>query len=121
MSERKKRTITMTDRRPIKIVEDDWPVIAIAKWCSNYPECQANEEAAIRVREHSDGRRVVYGARDSGPGGMRIGYTGTHAGYLLDAPSDDTATIKAIHDVAAEIGMEELGQQCIQDMPAQEV
>ncbi len=108
--------ITMSDRAPLKIVADDWPAVARATWCSAEHECQANEEACVVVRAHTDGRRIVYSVRDRGPCGMPIGYRGTAGGYLLGAGAD---TVRAIRRAAGVIGMPELGDECIADLPAE--
>lgn len=115
--DRKRRTISLTGRAPVEIYEEDWPTIASADWYNGQHECQANETAFIKVREHKDGRRLVYGKRDSGPGGMSIGYRGARAGELLPCFAEASETPAAILRVAEDI-MPELGQECIQDLPA---
>jgi hypothetical protein len=123
----KTRTITLTDHAPVKIREDEWPVVAIAKtWTGgNGVECQANEEMSIRVREHADGRRIVYGVRQAGPGGMAIGYRGAAGGSLVPAvggKADQGGTVKAIRMVADEVIDDvQLGDECIADLPAEEI
>ncbi len=117
-------TITLSDRRPISIVEADWPIIAYANWHSGEHACQANEVACVEVREHADGRRVVYASRGRGPGGMALGYRGAAAGYMIpaaDDAADDAATVRAIRRVAGAIGHEELGAEAIGDLPAEEI
>lgn len=100
----KTRTITLTGRRPVKIVEDEWPQIADGTekdWDNTY-EFQANRtwKADIRVRQHTDGRSIVYGHFDydtafQGKSGFLC-----RAGELLDA-GDDVAI--AIDRVAQEL------------------
>ena len=58
-------TITLTGRRPVKITKEDWPVLAAAD-ASDHDgkvEFQANRRWSWRlaVRQHSDGRAIVYG------------------------------------------------------------
>lgn len=113
----KTRTITLTNAPPVRIAEDKWPIVAEAKWYEGEHECQANRTAAIRVREHDDGRRIVYGvaitnwAKESN----------RHAGVLLDADGSFheamTHVVAAIHAVAAKIGHEHLADECIADLP----
>ena len=69
----KKRTVTLTDRPPVKISEAAWPVIAKASNHDTHYEVQANNLWHITVREHDDGRRIVYGSKSAGPGGQPIG------------------------------------------------
>jgi len=121
------------DARPVTITDDAWPRIASAEWHSGAIECQANETAYVRVRQHEDGRTLVYGVRERGPGGMPAGYRGTSAGYLLAAshvpgdgpdagrsrPTADEDVVRAIRRVAGAIGMERLGSECIGDLPAE--
>ena len=134
-----KITITMTDRAPVTIAKADWPLVARADWHSGAIECQANEIAFMRVREHRDGRRIVYGVRTSGNGGMPAGYRGADAGFLVAAatldgmrqPDDDgplvstqpdgAETIRAIRRVAGLIDKGELGNELIADLPAEEL
>jgi hypothetical protein len=111
----------MSERRPITIVQSKWPVVSLASWFSGEHDCQANEKAYLRVRQHEDGRRIVYGDRDRGPGGMPAGYRGSHAGYLIPAGTDDAPTINAIRRVAGVIGLHDLGDECIADLPAEEI
>lgn len=123
-------TITMSDRAPLKLVRADWPHVATADWHSGEHASQANEVASISVREHEDGRRIVYGHRDRGPGGMAIGYRGKYAGFLVEPPApssgvtgklpDEAGTIRAIRRVAGVIDMPELADECIGDLPAEE-
>jgi hypothetical protein len=129
----KTRTITLTDRPPVTIREDAWPVIATAKWWDNTYESQANRTASVRVREHEDGRRIVYGVSDSqwqGESGAKAGVlirasAGYRAGALrvgaLDGKPDTAATIRAIHDVTDMIGYPALAADCIADLPAEEI
>lgn len=118
----KKRTITLTNRPPVLIVEADWPVIARADWYSGDVECQANHIRTIRVREHADGRRLVYGVYGAGPGGVSAGFRGAHAGFLLEPLTirqDMLRTVTAIRDVAVAIGDETLADECIANLPAE--
>lgn len=123
----KKLTITMSDRPPVTIVKDDWPRIASADWFSGTHEVQANELAFIRVRQHADGRVLVYGERERGPGGMPLKYRGTYAGYLLepmnvgDKRLDMEEIIRHIRRVAGAINLRHLADECIASLPAEEI
>ena len=120
MSDIKTRTITLTDRPPVTIREDQWPWIAEAKWWAGGYEFQANRTATIRIREHADGRRLVYGVTTSQWEGER----GLRVGRLIDGRdgTPDTAeTIRAIHEVADAIGHPALAAECIADLPAETI
>lgn len=119
----KARTITLTDRPPVTIREDQWPIIATGDWgdSPNGIRSQSNREATIRVREHEDGRRIVYGVYSSQWQGER----GAKAGVLIAADGgkpDTDATIRAIHDVATSIDApSSCARECIADLPAEEL
>jgi hypothetical protein len=53
----KYRTITLTNRAPVRIVEEDWPIIAEGHCGSETSECNIE----VRIRRHCDGRAIVYG------------------------------------------------------------
>ena len=134
-----KLTIPLSERRPVTIDKSEWPLIASADWHAGEHKSQASEVAYLRVRQHADGRTLVYGDRDSGPGGMRAGYRATHAGYLLvphaSAPEsmvagpagplishrdvDPAEIVRAIRRVAGAIGHDDLGSECVADLPAE--
>jgi len=144
---KKKIAVTMSERAPLKLDPDLWPLIASADTHDGQVECQANREWAIKVREHEDGRRVVYGWVRRGNGGMPIGYRGASGGYLIEPQPvtdveprrdeageligyqdgatrtvpDEAATIRAIRRVAGIIGDDHLGDECIGDLPAEEL
>ncbi len=117
-------TITLSDRRPVKLVARDWPVIASASGHDGKVACQANREWTIRVRQHEDGRRVVYGWEERGDGGMPIGWESSYGGFLVDAVNgapDEDETVRSIRRVAGIIGHERLGDDCIGSMPEEEM
>jgi hypothetical protein len=134
-AETKKIKITLSESRPLMIDPAVWPTIASVSWHDGAIECQANYVRSIKVREHRDGRRIVYGIYDSGPGCCRQGLRGTRGGFIVepteelrnvdDGPvartPDEGETIRAIRRVAGIIGDDAMGDECIGDLPAQEL
>lgn len=131
-TEKKTITITMSETSPVKIDPEQWHVIASADHHDGKVVCQANNVWLIEVREHDDGRRLVYGMHEAGNGGQYEGFRPTYGGYLFDEDghgSDDpklrkekeTATIRAIRRVAGLIGDSKLGDECVANLPAQEI
>lgn len=127
-----KLKITMSERRPITIVKADWPLIARADRHDGAVECQANHEWTIRVRQHADGRRIVYGWLTAGNGGVPMGWRGAEGGFLVSPPRqlyglerssspDEDETIRAIRRVGGIIGDDVLAAECIADLPAEEL
>jgi len=106
--------ITLTDAPPIKIIREDWSVIAFAEGWQGEHEFQAFRKWWVRVRQHPDGRTIVYG-------NYKTDYnneTTLWAGELLQANGD---LISAIHRVAEALRHPELAQECIQDLPTQKL
>lgn len=114
MSETKRITVTLTDSAPITLDPIKWPVVAIAKDWDNQYECQANRTWRLTVRQHEDGRAVVYGNMSSAWGGERDTYAGERVSAGQDIPT-------VIRRVAADCGCEQIAHACIADLPAVEV
>lgn len=112
-----KITIHLTDRPPVTIDTDKWDLIADAKdWDGQY-DFQAFRKWYIRVRQHEDGRTLVYGWYDTHyPKECNL-----YAGYLI--PDGDTDKIvQAVHDVGEQIEMQACcTNACIADLPAEEL
>jgi len=120
----------MSERAPITIAIEDWPCIASATRHDGQVRCQANNEWEIEVRQHADGRVIVSGSHERGDGGQHAGFRATYAGYVLgsrntpianatDVTQDDI--IRSIRRVAGAIGDAKLGDECIGDLPAEEI
>lgn len=57
----KKRIITLTNRAPIRIVDEDWPVIAYGEWTTGEPSrSRPYAIIQIRVRRHASGSALVH-------------------------------------------------------------
>jgi hypothetical protein len=121
------RTITLTSRPPVKIQDDQWPLIAHAYWHDGVVECQANRKGWLKVRQHADGRIIVYGGYDSNwPKEPNL-----RGGEILIPPGDgpltpddgrvvdDRVLAAAIHRVAASVRCAEIAEHCIADLPAE--
>jgi hypothetical protein len=135
-------TITLTDRPPVKIQEDEWPVIALGSADdddSSHSGHQPSREwtRTIRVRQHTDGRVLVYGIYDYSTAWQGANGAAARRGTLLTTPTPDQiiTEIRAVGDelAAAEFdaAIEESRkdsrqwhvavQACIADLPAVEL
>jgi hypothetical protein len=118
--------ITMSERRPMSIVKTDWPLIARGIDYSGEHEFQAFDGAWIKVRQHNDGRAIVYGYAGDWDGGGRPERENRNAGYLIEADGD---VVRAIHRVAGVLsGTSMVGEmadaaarRCIADLPAEDI
>jgi hypothetical protein len=117
----KTRTITLTGRAPVQIREVEWPEIASA---TDTPGAMRNgtpvpnyetDTYTLRVRQHADGRAIVYGVVDAA-----TAWTGTEdwRGGELVAAGDDVAA--AIERVGGHMP-ERVIRECIADLPAEEI
>jgi hypothetical protein len=125
----KTRTITLTGRAPVKIVEVDWPLIAEAagdSYCGDMSryrqakDCGELDTYSIKVRQHADGRAIVYGVLDAAIAAWGQPARGEdwRGGELLPAGADIAA---AIHRVAGDRIPEPVIRACIADLPAEEL
>lgn len=123
----KTRTITLTGRRPVKIVEDQWPVIASATGDSyrgndyarhNQAAGQGElDEYRLTVRQHADGRAIVYGVFAGAS--AWTGNESRRGGQLLDA-GDDLAD--AIRRVGEDCNLPDtVIRECVADLPAETI
>lgn len=130
MSDDKKRTITLTDRAPVRILESEWPVVASGDHDEHDGQvrCQANRttEITIRVRQHTDGRAVVYGIYDYSSNFEGEANLNIRAGELCAVGADLAAAIRAVGtDVIAQLdgrgnetAVRDVINECIADLPA---
>jgi hypothetical protein len=125
----KTRTITLTGRRPVTIDEAEWPVIAKASgdnWTGGADWALHNQasdqgqldEFTLRVREHADGRGIVYGTYSEGWHSDHDGLT--HAGYIVQPGSVPLTVEAAIQQTGTDLGVPaQLVADCIADLPAE--
>jgi hypothetical protein len=77
--EPKRRIITLTNRAPIQIVEDDWPVVAQGTCGDPGGESPYSWRIEVRVREGQYGRMIIHanyeaeGVDDSDYARVRVG------------------------------------------------
>ena len=102
----KSRTITLTDRAPVRIVDSEWPEIAKAEVRSDMVN------RSLRVRRHADGRALVYGVHS------RAGYKDVRAGELLEP---ERALARFVGIVAERCDCLDLVAECIANLPAEEL
>jgi hypothetical protein len=97
-------TITLTGKPPVKIQKDQWPVLAAADEHEHdgQVEPQANRTATwkLLVRQHEDGRAIVYGIHSFDSHWQNERGRDVRGGELVPAGADLPA---AIHRVAAEL------------------
>jgi hypothetical protein len=133
----KTEKITLTDRAPVQIIEKDWPLVATANDHDNQYEFQANQLWWIRVRQHNDGRTIVYAAYTAGPGGRMLGHRDKKTGELLLPESTHIPgelndegyspyyahpdIIQAIKRVGASAECNHLIDSCIADLPEEKL
>jgi len=129
-----KRTITLTNRPPVAVCEDAWPIIATARdreFDGQY-DFQANQISKwfMGVRQHEDGRAIVYAtySYESRWAGSRD-YSAKH-GELLPAGASAADIVTAIRAVAERMTCAEshaedserwsaVMNECIADLPAE--
>jgi len=123
----KTRTITLTGRAPVKIIEDEWPRIAQGSGDSFVGHDYARKQQAdaqgelddytITVRQHADGRAIVYGVLAAATAWTCS--ESRRGGQLLDAGADIAA---AIREVGEDCGLpDSVIRECIADLPAEEI
>jgi hypothetical protein len=139
----KTRTITLTDRPPVKVKEDDWPIIATGSADDDDSDGRGNQPnrewtRTIRVRQHEDGRAIVYGVYDYSTNFQGANGAAAKRGTLLAAPVTPDQIIAAIRVVGDELAEAESDaaieasrkdsrqwrvavQACIADLPADEL
>ena len=121
MTDQETRKITLTNRAPVMIVEADWPTVAEANdrpgsFINGTPrpnyEC---DHLVLKVRQHADGRALVYGVIDAADGWTQT--EDWRGGEVLPAGSDLAAAIRRVgeHFPAYMV------RSCIADLPAEAI
>lgn len=117
--------IPMSERRPLTIAKGDWPRIAYGEVYSGQYDFQAFDGAKIIVRQHADGRAIVYGEAGDWKGGGRPARENREAGFLLAKGDDVVRAIRRVAGILAETEMvgemaHAAARRCIADLPAEE-
>ena len=120
----KTRTITLTGRRPVKVREDLWPVIAEAKDETTIPGWKLL--VSYKVRQHQDGRCIAYATLEVSP---EDGQTKKQrGGYLLAATDTIEPTVEQLaDDLGTGFGqgikdwMIMCAEACIASLPAEDL
>jgi len=108
-TDKKKLKIEMSERRPLTITVADWPRVAYGEDYAGQYDFQSFDGARISVRQHADGRSIVYGYAGDWDGGGRPERENRTAGYLVAAGDD---VVRAIHRVAGVLA----GASCVGEM-----
>ena len=124
----KTRIITLTDRPPVTIQEDAWPLVAQGDGESGREADPARRRQArgrgeydtytLRVRQHADGRAIVYGVRNAALAAWHqpAGGEDWRGGALVEAGADLAATIRLVGEAG---GFPDVViRECIADLPA---
>ena len=128
-------TITLTGRPPVKIKKEDWPVIAQASDNDRHGAQIGNEPNkedtwTLKVRQHEDGRTIVYGTYSYDTHYQGDSLHDIRGGELLDPNCDVVEAIQRVaSDLADRLNAEDLpgntfarlAHQCIADLPAVEI
>lgn len=109
--------ITMSDRAPLSLESEAWPVVATARDWDGEHEFQAARKYRIDVRRHEDGRSVVYGTGVSAYAGERD----MAGGFLVASDPTGSETARAIRRVAGIIQRAEMADACIARLPAEKL
>lgn len=122
-----KLTITLTGRAPVQIAKADWPIVAKAEGDSYSSTDQSRHQQALMqgeldeyrltVRQHADGRAIVYGVLDAARA-----WTGSEwwrGGELLAPGADIAAAIERVGQDGSLPAY--VIRECIADLPAEQL
>jgi len=110
------KTITLFDRRPVEIDEDQWPVVASVHDWEGQHKSQIRWEHKIFVRQStSDGRCLVYGVKATDIAGQMDARGGFVADNIDSVPD-------VVKQLATRLGFSEsLADRCIAKLPAEQI
>lgn len=114
-------TIKLSNRRPVRILRSEWPVIAHVSEKNDLN----GDTTFIRVRQDgAGGRRIVYGVR------VDDEHVRTHAGVFIHNMADGGAlphttleeiTVEALLSVGSELLCSNLASRCLDKLPPERV
>jgi hypothetical protein len=108
-------TIVLTDARPIEVSKADWSLVAKAKDWDNTYEFQADRTWTMRVRQHDDGRCVVYGIHTTACSAGRDRRGGEMVDTIEDVPAAIRRVVRYLDFPAY------LVDECVGNLPAVEI
>lgn len=111
-------TIPLSGRRPVTINKEEWPVIAKASWDdATQPGNTPFRGEHLIVRQHADGKTIVYGKTWS----QYPGEDTKKGGFLLDS-GEWQRIYFAIREVGEELGLHaSTVEWCFEDLPSENV
>lgn len=113
----KRITVYLTNRNPVSITNEEWPVLARGtgdSYCvgnydgARYEQARCNgeiDEYKLIVRQHADGRTLVYGILDAAS--AWTGNESVRGGVLLESRPSNNALFATIDEVGHELGLPE--------------
>jgi hypothetical protein len=126
-------TIPLTLRRPVRIRTAHWPVIASATYDDHDGIIRARANriwtVTLHVRQHADGRAVVYGTYDYATAWQHERSLATRAGELVPPEADLPAAIRRVAeqlcarvpDAAMHRHIRATADACIAELPPDEL
>jgi hypothetical protein len=129
------RTITLSNRPPVKINDEEWEVVASASsnWHDGQVECQANRRSkrSLVVRQKGD-RAIVYATYSYSSNWADDQGASCKRGVLVSGITADDQLVGHIFSVADcmdethckdgdQSTWHQIAQECIADLPAEEL
>lgn len=130
--DKKKVTIYLTDRNPINVDPEEWPILARGTGDSyragnydgaRYEQARCNgeiDEYKLIVRQHADGRTLVYGILDAAS--AWTGNESVRGGMLLEKRPTPDVLSTTIRIVSQELNLpERIVRDCFESFTPEEL
>lgn len=122
-------TIILTGRSPVKITKEDWPILAKADASDGEVGWRANRRWSWRlaVRQHSDGRAIVYGVYTYSSQYQGERCHDVRGGELVPAYGDIVAAIQRVGEWMQSTSPKdgerfaEVTRECLANLPAEDL